>query len=119
MPPDAEHPTNGSPVPVRVDDRRWLDEGDGVELAPLHVVGSAAGTALLRFAPGGRSPAHRHPGGEDLYVLHGRIRVGEHILHAGDFLHTPAGGVHDAEADTAALVLVSVPEPIELVPADD
>ena len=86
-----------------------------VELRPLRVVGDAAGTALLRFAVGGRSPAHRHPGGEDLYVISGQLRVGDVELGPGDFLHTAPGGVHDAEATTGALVLVTVPEPIELL----
>lgn len=93
----------------------WIDQGQGVELRPLRVVGGAAGTALLRFSAGGRSPAHRHPGGEDLYVISGRLRVGDVELGSGDFLHTAPGGVHDAEAHEPAVVLVSVPEPIELL----
>jgi|RhiMethySRZTD1v2_1073278.scaffolds.fasta_scaffold00408_16 quercetin dioxygenase-like cupin family protein len=100
---------------VRTADATWLDQGGGVDLAPLRVVGDGAGTALLRFAPGGRSPAHRHPGGEDLYVISGRLRVGDVTLEAGDFLHTPPGGVHDAVADQATVALISVPEAIELL----
>jgi quercetin dioxygenase-like cupin family protein len=93
----------------------WIDQGSGVQLRPLRVVGEAAGTALLRFAPGGRSPAHRHPGGEDLYVVDGRLRVGDRELEAGDFLYTPPGLAHDAESTDGALVLVTVPEPIEML----
>jgi quercetin dioxygenase-like cupin family protein len=100
---------------VRGADASWIDQGSGVELAPLRVVGAAAGTALLRFAAGGRSPAHRHPGGEELYVLSGRLRVGERWLEAGDFLHTPPGEVHDAEADVPTVAIVSVPEPVEFL----
>lgn len=102
-------------VTVRLAEATWIDQGGGVELAPLRVVGGAAGTALLRFAAGARSPAHRHPGGEDLYVVSGRLRVGDVVLGAGDFLHTAPGGVHDAEAEAATLVLVTVPEPIEVL----
>ena len=100
---------------VRAADASWIDQGSGVELAPLRVVGTAAGTALLRFAAGGRSPAHRHPGGEELYVVSGRLRVGDRWLEAGDFLHTAPGEVHDAEADVPTTVIVSVPEPIEFL----
>ena len=105
----------GAAVVHRAADAGWIDQGEGVELRPLRVVGEAAGTALLRFAAGGRTPAHRHPGGEDLYVVSGRLRVGGVQLDAGDFLHTPPGGVHDAEAVEPAVVLVTVPEPIELL----
>ena len=100
---------------VRAADASWIDQGSGVELAPFRVVGTAAGTALLRFAAGGRSPAHRHPGGEELYVVSGRLRVGDRWLEAGDFLHTAPGEVHDAEADVPTTVIVSVPEPIEFL----
>ena len=103
-----------APEPVRASDLTWIDQGHGVALAPLRVLGGSAGTALLRFSAGGRSPAHRHPGGEDLYVMSGRLRVGDVVLHAGDFLHTAPGGVHDAQAEIATLALVTVPEPIEL-----
>ena len=46
-------------------------------------------------------------------MISGRLRVSDRVLEAGDFLHTPPGGVHDAEAEAPTVVLVSVPEPIE------
>jgi quercetin dioxygenase-like cupin family protein len=100
---------------VTFDDTQWIDVGDGVTMAPLRVEAGGAGTAYLRFAPGAVSPLHRHPGGEDLFVIRGRLRVGERILEANDFLHTAPGGVHDAEAHEETLVLISVPEPIEFL----
>jgi quercetin dioxygenase-like cupin family protein len=102
-------------IHVRFDDSRWIDQGGGVRLAPLRVEGTGAGVAWLWFDEGARSDSHIHPGGEDLYVVSGRIRVGDTLLEAGDFLHTPAGGVHDAEAMAPTLTLISVPEPIEFV----
>ncbi len=51
-------------------------------------------------------------GGEELFVVSGSVRVGDEELEAGDYLYTPPGGVHDAEAHDAVLLLVSVPEPI-------
>lgn len=93
----------------------WIDVGGGVQMAPLRVVGAGAGVAYLRFEAGGRAGAHRHPGGEDLYVISGSLRVGDRELDAGDYLHTPPGGVHDAVAPDGALVLVAVAEPIEFL----
>ncbi len=107
--------TPAEPLHRRMADLTWLDVGLGVRLAPLHADSAGAGTALLRFAPGARAGSHRHPGGEDLYVIHGRLRVGDRALESGDFLHTPPGGVHDAEANVETLVLVSVPTPVEFL----
>jgi quercetin dioxygenase-like cupin family protein len=103
---------------IRLVDAKWIDAGDGVSIAPLRVEGTAAGTAFLRFRPGAVSPMHRHPGGEDLYVISGRLRVGERMLETGDFLHTPPGGIHDAQADEGAMILLSVPEPVEFLGHD-
>jgi quercetin dioxygenase-like cupin family protein len=98
-----------------LEDAQWLKAGDGIDIAPLHVVGEAAGTAFLRFSPGAVSPAHRHPGGEELFVISGRLRVGDRVLKSGDFLYTPPGGIHDAQAEVATVTLISVPEPIEFL----
>jgi quercetin dioxygenase-like cupin family protein len=98
---------------------RWIDVGGGVSMAPLRVEAGGAGVALLRFEPGAVSGAHRHPAGEDLYVVSGRLRVGDRVLQVGDYLHTPPGGVHDAEADEEAVVLISVPEPVEFLGTED
>jgi quercetin dioxygenase-like cupin family protein len=100
---------------VPFDEAKWLDVGDGVRLAPLRAEPDGAGTAYLHFDAGGTSAPHRHPGGEDLYVISGRLRVGDRILGPRDFLHTVPGGVHDAEALEESLALVSVPEPIQFV----
>lgn len=104
---------------VRFEETTWMDVGGGVFLAPLRAEDGGAGTAYLRFEPGAVSGTHVHPGGEDLYVIRGRLRVGDRVLEAEDFLHTPPGGIHDAEAiDGEALVLISVPEPIRFLDQD-
>jgi quercetin dioxygenase-like cupin family protein len=102
-------------APISFDELIWTHVGGGVHLSPLRVEPGGAGAAVLRFEPGAVSPPHRHPGGEDLYVIHGRLRVGDVVLEARDFLHTPPGGVHDAEAYEESLVLISVPEPVEFL----
>jgi quercetin dioxygenase-like cupin family protein len=112
---DDEHTTSMGLIHVRDGDWSWLDQGHGLSLAPLRAEANGAGTALLRFDRGARAPEHRHPGGEDLFVISGRLRVGDLLLQAGDFLHTPPGGSHDAEAEVPSVALVSVPEPIEFL----
>ena len=52
---------------------------------------------------------HTHPGGEETYVVSGRLRVGKQELTAGDYLWTPPGVSHDNEAHEEALFLVVLP----------
>jgi len=71
-----------------------------------------AGTFLIRMEPGAEYPAHVHPGGEEVWVVEGRMRVGGDDLAAGDYLFTPPGGSHDAGTAEGCLFLVVLPEPI-------
>lgn len=57
------------------------------------------GVAVVSFQPGARTFWHSHPGGQFLYVLHGKGRVrseGEAGTEpvAGDILYVPPGEVH-------------------------
>lgn len=91
----------------------WIIVGDGVYLAPLHQIEEGAGTAFLRFDAGSTSSAHQHPAGEEMFVISGRIRVGDRTLQAGDFLYTPPGSVHAVNALADSVTLISVPEPLQ------
>jgi quercetin dioxygenase-like cupin family protein len=104
-----------SDVQTRLADAQWTEVDPGVHIAPLRVIGNGAGTAFMRFDRGAVSRAHRHPAGEELYIISGRLRVGGRTLEAGDFLLTAPGGVHDAEAEEDTVTLISVPEPIEFL----
>lgn len=103
------------PTLFHLDQIEWSSVGDGLRLAPLHVIDGDAGTAFLRFDRGAISGAHLHPAGEELYVISGRLRVGDQVLEPGDFLYTPPGGIHDAEAYEDTVTLISVPEAIQFV----
>lgn len=103
------------PIRFQLDDVDWLPAGEGLYLAPLHLVGDEAGTAFLRFDQGAISGTHLHPAGEELFVISGRLRVGDHVFEPGDFLYTPPGGIHDAEAHEDTVILISVPEAIQFV----
>ncbi|MBK8019759.1 MAG: hypothetical protein IPK20_25765 [Betaproteobacteria bacterium] len=41
---------------------------------------------------------HGHLGREELYMVSGRMRLGEFVLSAGDYHHTALGERHDVEA---------------------
>lgn len=89
------------------DDRRWrATPYPGVEVCGLRRNDSGGGALLVKIAGGARFPEHDHPGGEEVYVVSGRARVGDALLEAGDYLWTPPGGTHDlrAEEDTVLFV---------------
>ncbi|HKW56560.1 MAG TPA: cupin domain-containing protein [Candidatus Acidoferrum sp.] len=92
-----------------------LPYGTGVSLSPLLPNQRGGGSALLRFAPKSKFPRHDHPGGEEVYVLEGSLRVGDQMLRAGDYLWTPPGGIHDAESEEGCLLFLSAQEGIKVL----
>jgi quercetin dioxygenase-like cupin family protein len=85
-----------------------------VELEMLRLApdGTVPDVAVVRFAAGSLSAWHAHPGGQLLYVLEGRARVGTEVdgtveLLPGTLVVSPPGERHwhGAAADQAAAVL--------------
>jgi quercetin dioxygenase-like cupin family protein len=74
-----------------------------------------APTILLRFDPGATYPAHNHPGGEEIFVLEGDLTLGKDHLAAGDYLYTAPDNKHAVRSDKGCIVLVSVPQPVEIL----
>lgn len=100
---------------IQLDTVDWLIVGSGVYLAPLYQIEEGAGTAFLRFDEGAVSHAHRHPAGEEMYVISGALKVGGLRLAAGDYLRTPPGEVHEVRALADSVALIIVPEPLEFL----
>ena len=70
-------PKSFEPWIVEADRKAWKGFADapGVEYKVLRKHPQDGGlTLLLRFAKGVRYPAHRHPGGEEYYMLDGTLR---------------------------------------------
>jgi quercetin dioxygenase-like cupin family protein len=97
-------------------DNSWRSAQPGVETCRLRAHGRAGLTMLIRMAAGARAPLHQHAGGEETYVLAGRIRIGADELVAGDYLWTPPGVAHDGHALEDTLFLVVLPEGFQLEP---
>ena len=74
---------------------------------------SGAGTILLRMDPGASYPAHRHTGGEEVYVLSGDLRMGKEVHRAGAFVYSPPGSVHSPRTEEGCVLLVTFPERVE------
>ena len=64
-------------------------------------------TMVFRVEPGAVSPAHRHHGPEECFVLSGSVRFEGRILRAGDFSHADKDSEHGEMTTTeGAEVLV-------------
>lgn len=95
---------------------RPFPEAPGVSFRVLKTHRPGTGvTLMLRFEPGTSYPAHRHPGGEEYYVLEGELRDGAEHYGAGTYVWHPPGSVHAPRSDKGAVVLIILPEGIEVL----
>jgi quercetin dioxygenase-like cupin family protein len=98
--------------------RVFVRRSPGVEICVLRIHPDGGLTFLVRMAKGGRAERHGHPGGEETYVLSGKLRIDRRIgadeqprpdvvLDAGDHVFAPPGEAHEgyAEEDTTFLVV--------------
>lgn len=94
----------------------WKPAGyDGGERAILRLSPEQGRTSLIRMKAGARGPRHRHEGGEDVLVISGRIRIGDHELGPGDYLYTEAGEEHDVTALEDAMFYASTQKPVRML----
>jgi len=76
---------------------------------------SGASAVLLEFAPGSAYDAHRHPAGEQYWVLSGELIDVGGRYGAGTYGYHPPGSVHRPRSDEGCVVLVMLAAPIEPV----
>ena len=72
---------------------------------------SGAGAVLLKLDAGSRLPMHMHPGGEEVFVLDGRVRFEDDWYEDGYYLYSPPGSSDDVYTDSGAVLFVSLPKP--------
>ena len=82
----------------------------GLELSLLREQESGGATFFLRFAKGTMGARHTHPGGEELFVVSGSITIGGRRLGTGDYLYTPPGAAHDAQAHEDTVLFMNLPK---------
>ena len=115
---------SGGPAPnqlVRSNDVAWKAlvepgvKGIWVKVLRYDKPARRAPTIMLKFEAGSSYPAHNHPGGEEIFVLEGDIRLGADHLRAGDFIFTAPGNKHAVHSEGGCIILVSVPEEVEIL----
>jgi anti-sigma factor ChrR (cupin superfamily) len=79
--------------------RRQFAETDfsGVMVSPIWSE-NGNGADYIAFKAGARFPLHDHEGREEIYMISGKIRFGDIVISAGDYLSSEPGDLHDAEA---------------------
>jgi quercetin dioxygenase-like cupin family protein len=105
------------PTVVRGAEAAWhATKVPGVSVRPLRRnPETGESTALVRFEPGARFPAHNHPAGEEVFVVESEVVIGPDRLTAGDYLYTPPDGKHAASSQDGCVFLVTLPKPIEIL----
>ena len=105
---------------TQMDWKPLIEEGvktEGISIKVLHTVEATkrAPTILLKFEAGASYPNHNHPGGEEVFVLEGEVRFGPTQLNTGDYLYTPPGAKHSVFSKTGCVILLIVPEEVEIL----
>lgn len=70
-------------------------------------------TVLLSFAPGATYGAHRHPAGEQYFVLEGSLEDGGATYGKGSYVRHAPASAHTPSSREGCLLLIALPRPIE------
>lgn len=99
----------------------WIPEGDGKWSLPVRFLPGGSGwVELMRLRPGVRLGLHRHSGEVHALNLAGERRLNDgRVVHAGDYIHEPAGNVDwwEATGDEELLLHVVVMGSVEYLGA--
>ncbi|WP_437898099.1 cupin domain-containing protein [Sorangium sp. So ce124] len=79
--------------------------------------GGSGLTVLVRMEKGAHARRHDHPGGEETYLVSGRLRIGERVLSPGDYLWTAPGERHDGYAEEESVFFVVLPGGLDVIDA--
>jgi len=92
----------------RARDRAWQPTPyQGIERCLFRNHDNGGRSSLVRLAQGADFPRHRHLASEEVLVISGRVRIGEAVMEAGDYLFTSPGEEHAVHALSEAVIFVS------------
>jgi len=90
----------------------------GVRWKKLHFDRETGRSAVLvKFEPGAVYDVHRHPAGEEYYVIEGSLEDGGKTWGTGSYVYHPPGSAHRPASKEGCVLLISLPKPVE--PLDD
>ncbi len=94
---------------------RPLPDAKGVLYQTLRKHDNGRLTLLLKFLPDTQYRAHRHPQGEEYFVIEGVLRDMGRDHAAGSYVWHEPGSVHAPSSQIGCVVLVTLPAPIEFI----
>lgn len=74
---------------------------------------TGASAVLLEFEPGAAYGRHRHPGGEEYWVLEGSMEDGGNTYGPGTYVYHPPGSLHRPSSLEGCRLVVLLPRAIE------
>ncbi|MEO1591314.1 MAG: cupin domain-containing protein [Cyanobacteria bacterium J06632_22] len=77
----------------------------GLQVLPLHAYGTEQ-VALVKWAPGTHFQAHRHWGGEEIFVLEGTFADEQGVYPQGTWLRNPPDSVHTPFSEDGCTIYV-------------
>ena len=103
-----DKPPTGASFVITAADLPWRSLAEGVEVATVYRDAERDySMMMLRYQPGATAMRHRHPKGEQYYVVSGTVTDESGCFSAGDFVHHAPGSVHTPSSPDGALVLVT------------
>ena len=104
-------------IQILANEREWREfvDSPGVSYKTLRKHQQGGLTILLRFTPGARYHAHRHPGGEEYYVLEGELDDMGKSWAPGSYIWHPPGTAHRPGSKSGCVVFVVLPQAVDLL----
>jgi quercetin dioxygenase-like cupin family protein len=107
-------------TPTTQPEHEFQTISEGVAMRVLRRHPDKGTTFLIRMQKGARAMLHDHPGGEETYMLEGRLRiqgrtdaarapVPDVVLSPGEYVFCPPGEIHEGVAEEEALFFVVAP----------
>jgi anti-sigma factor ChrR (cupin superfamily) len=63
---------------------------------------------LLKIDAGASYPAHKYPGGDDIYVLEGEVQYGKYLLKKNDYLLAPPNSSLEVSSDSGCILFYAL-----------
>ena len=95
---------------INTNQAEWKTVSEGVDMLVLRLEPGEV-RVLLRFAPGRGYPRHKHPEGEEVFVLDGLYLDMDTEYTRGSYLFYPPNSDHAPTSPTGCTILVISPKP--------
>lgn len=92
----------------------WKKVNDGVEMLVLRLEPGEI-RVLLRFEPGKGYSKHRHPSGEEVFVIEGTYSDRGKDYEAGSYIYYPPNSEHAPTSQNGCTIMVISPEKPEIL----